>query len=245
MGKTLTFQYVAGLVYPSSGDINKTIKLLIDNGLSGWVSPLHAPDDSEKEEHYHIMNVRPDRRGLSLKMWRDIADVCGYANGYVKILDYPHAYARYLLHLGDNNKDKQQFPNQTVTIFGDPPNYDEFKDMIDGKKKVNAVENNTLAEIIKFCNDNAVSNYASLLNWCIANDMSWFDVASHNSQVLIAYMRSMEYAWGNRYQGDKRDMLSDKQEEKVVSIFTGRSESVLSDSDIQTLEVLCDEGLVL
>lgn len=244
MGKTLTFQYVAGLVYPSSGDIDKTIFLLTDNGLSGWVSPLHAPDDSEKEPHYHIMLVRPDRRGLSLKIWRDIACICGFANGYVKILDYPHAYARYLLHLGDNNKDKEQFPNQSVISFGDPPNYDDFKDMLDGKKKVNAIENNILAEIIKFCNDNSVSNYASLLNWCIANDMSWFDVASSNSQVLLAYMRSMEYAWGNRYLGDRRDTFSDKQEDKVVSILTGRSDSHLSSVDIDCLSVLKTEGVL-
>lgn len=244
MSKTLTFQFVAGLVYPSSGDIDKTIFLLNDNGLSGWVSPLHSPDDCEKESHYHIMLVRPDRRGLSLKLWRDIADVCGFANGYVKILDYPHAYARYLLHLGENNKDKEQFPNQTVISFGDPPNYNDFKDMLDGKKKVNVIENNILAEIIKFCNDNSLSNYASLLNWCIANNMSWFDVASSNSQVLLAYMRSMEYAWGNRYQGDRRDTFSDKIEDKVVSIFSGRSDSQLSSVDIDCLSVLKTEGVL-
>lgn len=246
MGKSMIFTSVAGLVYIDTGNIENTKSILEDMGLSGFISPLHEPDEKNKIKHYHIQCIRPLQHGLGLKMWRDIANTAEFLNGYVQILDYPHAYAKYLLHL--DNPEKQQFidKNDTninyydyITTFGNPPKYEEYIMIDDEKKKTKSNKSEILKDIIQYCNEFQITNYASLCNIVIDQKPEWFDACMKNSTPIIAYMRSMEYAFGSKGNVRGRDMLSDNDERKVISILRGEQPNV-SGYDIDLLTKYMD-----
>lgn len=254
MSKENTWWSVSGLVYPSTGNLNETLNLLIQNGFNGYASPLHEPDDKEKLTHYHINVVRPIKAGLTLKRWRDLFDVCKLVNGYVQVNDYPIKAARYLLHL--DQPLKQQFLNYEVhefesqystdnpvlIYFGQPPDYNQFILMSDNTKKVKDDIDKIYSDIINWCNDNNCLNYASLMNYAISCRTEWTPIIRKNCNSIIAYMRSLEYAYGKSV--NVRDKFSDSQERKVISIYSGRSSGSLSSNDIDCLVALTEDGVI-
>lgn len=241
MGNT-RFDSIAGEVYPSSGNIDETIKLLVENGFSGYCSPLHNPDDFDKEPHYHIQVIRPIRKGLSLATWRDVAQVCKFANGFVKILDYPHSYAQYLLHL--NHPEKEQF-EESVREFGDIIPYKEYIKVNDFKRKVSDEQSNYLKDIFQFCLEAGITNYASLVNICLVDKEEWLSTVTKNTTPIIAYMRSLEYAWGGKRKGTIRDNISDKVERRVVELFTKEENPHIIEDDIYVRDLLVNDGVMI
>lgn len=228
------FTCVSGLVYPESGDVEETIRRLVDNGMSGYVSPLHKADDEINKPHYHIDCNMPCRKGLSLQRWRDIASVCGFANGYVSIRNYPRKSARYLLHL--DNPEKEQFEDKTVRTFGDPLPYDLFIQLDDEKEALKAQRIDYFPDVIKWVSQYQCISYASLLLYAINNKDEWVDTIRKNSSPILAFMRSLEYACTR---SDNRcDKYSLADEEKVISIIMGKSDKPINSKDIEILQYL-------
>lgn len=186
------FECVAGIVYPESGNIDVTIERLINNGISGYVSPLHSSDNEICKPHFHISCNMPRGKGLSIKNWKSIADVCLFANGHFEIRNYPRKYARYLLHL--DNPDKEQFNNQNVISFGDPLPYEEFIKIDDEIKALKINYNTYYPDVIKWISQYNCLSYAQLLLYAINNKSEWVDCIRKNSCSILAFMRSLEYA---------------------------------------------------
>lgn len=244
-------------VYPESGNIMETLQRLTENGLDGWCSPLH----NEKKPHYHLEVVRfpEESKGLLYKTWKDIADVCGAANGVFKKCS-PHNYAAYLIH--DRDKSKQQFPDyqvveyskdldisineNNVISFGCVPDYMEYIKIHDEKIKSNkSSEQYKLIEIIQFCKDQNIISYANLVDWVIQNQIEWFETVISNSSQITAYMRSMEYTRKQFAENNKRDYFSDNEEKCAVLAFASSQsgqEPVISSKSIEIMNVLHEQG---
>lgn len=249
--KSICFQ-----VYPESGNIKDTLQKLVENGLDGWCSPLHTPDDGKP--HYHIVVIRfqKESKGLSYKTWQDIADVCGAANSHFDKC-YPHDYAAYLVH--DRDKSKQQFQDyqviqfdkdisfednkNNVISFGCTEDYQQYIMVHDCREKTSKeTQKNQLVEILRFCKEQGVLSYANLVDWAIDNQMSWFEAIISNSSQITAYMRSMEYTRKMFAESNKRDKFSDSEELGAVLAFDSaqkhKDDDVLVSISGRNIEVL-------
>lgn len=228
------FECVAGIVYPESGNIDVTIERLIGNGISGYVSPLHSADNEISKPHFHISCNMPRGKGLSIKNWKSIADVCLFANGHFEIRNYPRKYARYLLHL--DNPEKEQFVDKTIRTFGDPLPYDLFIQLDDEKEALKAQRIDYFPDVIKWVSQYQCISYASLLLYAINNKAEWVDTIRKNSSPILAFMRSLEYACTRS--DSWRDKYSLADEEKVISIMMGKSDKPVNSKDIEILQYL-------
>lgn len=230
------FISVTGLIYPESGDINSTLELLEYNGISGYCSPLHEPDEEIKKPHYHVNCVQPPRHGLSLKRWRDIFETCGLANGYVHVNNSFVKAAKYLLHL--EQPVKQQFPNKTVREFGDPVPYNEFiKDKVEYKKQP---EVDYYQDVIKYINQTSCYNYASLMLYAIECKPEWVNCVKKNHSSILAFMRSCVYAKGKSFS----DNSVESAVHRIVQAQNPDNNVVLNDYELNLLINLKNVGLI-
>lgn len=97
------------------------------------VSPLHAPDDEEKSEHYHVVYYHGNT--VSLKSVRDmfykynvqyfggLTEVVMIHNNYIIPLHHPRNYQRYLLHLDQPEKEQFDFEDEEdlITVVNNFP----------------------------------------------------------------------------------------------------------------------------
>lgn len=190
---------VAFIVYPpklrnlsiDNGTIYRIRRVFEQNGLIGFCI-YHFPEAEDEKAHYHIMIVRPIRCGFSMDTWHEIARALGAANDHVEILFSPHEYARYLTHRGYS--DKYQYSASDVLCFGQI-DYESYCSVSDVKSKVQTDPNEILADIIQFCNQYQVDNYADLVDFSLSRSPNWFPVVKSNCNFLKAYMRSVEYKY--------------------------------------------------
>lgn len=192
-------RYCAFVVYPSSDqfegmstdDVQKYVQDKMEyNGLKGFISPLHEPDEEDKKPHYHVIIIRGSRQGFEIDTWRGYVHQCGGANDYPFIPNAPCAYIRYLLHL--DNPNKQQFNDSCLCVggldYGYYSNLDNFKEETK-KEDIYAILNN----ITSFISDYDIISYASLVNIAKQEHKEWLPIIYKKHSIIIAYMRSLEY----------------------------------------------------
>lgn len=227
------FVSVSGLIYPDEFNIDKCISILEDNGLSGYVSPLHKPDNECKKNHYHVNCVQPPRHGLTFDTWRDIAQICGFANGYVEFNNYPRRAAQYLLHI--NHPEKEQF-TESVRTFGSAPDYQEYIKEDDSKAKDKI---DYFPEIIRHINKTQCYNYASLMVYSLNNKPEWVKCVKQNHSSILAFMRSCVYSLTRSYND-----ISIERELKNILEAQSNENILLSDKELGILSDLKNVGIL-
>jgi len=247
------FYNVSGILYPDSGNIVDCLNILESYGLTGYCSPLHAPDEDNKKPHYHIFIHLPSTRGKTLDTWRDIFLKSKLANGYVKIINRPVSMAKYLIHL--DNPEKEQFPNYIVQKyvqgikapknvlleFGDVSSFKDYIDNTTDSKSIDKVS--IFTDIILWCSDNCCYSYSNLMIYAINHKPEWIPFIASNHAPILAFQKSAQYTDKLNADFCKRNMFSDKQERKILSIYKGSDDS-LSSSDIDCLQALSEDNII-
>lgn len=115
------FRYFAGFVYKNDAEGNEQITFdeLCKNLLRSFgdfaISPLHAADDEQTSEHWHVIYKHPS--SVRLKVAREFmlsVDGVPFYNDFIIALHHPSNYQRYLVHL--DNPEKEQFEGGAETI---------------------------------------------------------------------------------------------------------------------------------
>lgn len=192
---------IAFIYYPSDSPYHN-LQWLIDKlqylGLNAFISPLHYPDETDRKPHYHVVIIRPPRRGFALDSWRGIVTQCQGANNYVLVPDAPVGYCRYLLHL--DNPEKQQFKSSVFTVgairYEDYSNIERYQieqSRLGLDKTSLEIKCDELNCIYNFINKNFILSFAELVDIIRAfAPLSLSSVTSYHKAIL-AYMRSLEY----------------------------------------------------
>lgn len=100
----------AFIVYPESSPTD-WIDRLRSQGLVGFISPLHTPDEEGRKPHHHVMLRFPSVKSAS--QIQDIAETVNGSKVVEPVQDW-RGYARYLLHLDQPNK--QQFADASGIV---------------------------------------------------------------------------------------------------------------------------------
>ena len=173
----------ATVVYPESAPENwQTI--LADLKIPAFISPLHDSDvnanGEPKKPHYHVMfmydGVKTEEQVSSA-----IAEIGGV--GCEKI-NSVRSYARYLCHL--DNPDKHQYNPEDVKQFSGADYFSCIGSVADKYKAIR--------EMIVWCHENGVTEYADLLFYCMENRDDWFRVLCDcGTYVMKEYLKSRHY----------------------------------------------------
>lgn len=154
-----------------------------------FVSPLHAPTNSDREEdqrkpHYHALFMFPSKK--SEDQVKEILNYCfgSYAFNYDRC-KVPSArnYARYLLHL--DQPDKEQFKDgyKAVLEYGTK----SYKDVIESSKYRYLI----IKRLIDIVNEYGFIEYGDLVDFCVSNDEEGFMALADNcSYFLDCYIKS-------------------------------------------------------
>jgi hypothetical protein len=184
----------ATVVYPESAPENWK-EILSDLLIPCFVSPLHNadvnPTGEVKKEHYHILfmfdGVKTTEQAKAV-----IALVGGVGCEVVKSI---RGYARYLCHL--DNPDKAQYDTEDVICLCGADYYKIIGLAID---KYQAI-----SDIMDFVDDNGITSYRDLLQYCRVHRKDWFRCLCDNgTYVVLEYLKSAE--WHNK----KIDRFRDK-----------------------------------
>lgn len=164
---------------------------MLESGLKGFISPLHYPEGSDTQYHFHVMICRELRSGFSMASWRYIASGLGALNGFVEPLQQPHEYARYIIHNG--YPDKKQYRKELVISVG--LNYEIYSKQHDYKSKLDNDDDSVFKEILLFINEEGIDLYSTLVDYALLEKPSWLRVIKSQRCVILDYMRSKEYEY--------------------------------------------------
>lgn len=174
----------ATIVYEESAPENwRTI--LEELCVPCFISPYHnddlLPTGEKKKPHYHVMLMFD-----SVKTMEQAKEVFEQIGGVgCETVKAIRGYARYLCHL--DSPDKTKYNIEDVVCFGG-------SDYI-GTISLTTDKYVAIKEIIAFCEDNDVFNYAQLLMWCSNNREDWFRVLCDNGTFVVKeYLKSR--SWG-------------------------------------------------
>lgn len=178
------YWYWVFLVYPSSAPDDWMERLRATHGMFA-ISPLHAPDDENNAEHYHV--IYKHENSIRFEYASRILNATGVpANGYVEPCSRPCGYQRYLLHLDDG--EKQQFvgnPNDLIKCLNGFP-LDLTREYTPAQRR----EQRTLC--FKLIRDNGLTEYADFLDGLIdAGKYDLFDYACSHSILFSHYFSSV------------------------------------------------------
>lgn len=100
----------AFIVYEESAPAD-WVNVLRNQGLQGFISPLHTPDDEAKKPHYHVMVRFEGHKSL-----KNLQEISGSVNGSKRVMPIQcwQGYARYLLHL--DQPEKEQFADHSGVV---------------------------------------------------------------------------------------------------------------------------------
>lgn len=180
-GVTRTRNY-ATIVYPESAAENWLEKLR-ELRVNVFVSPLHDKDKKEdgtqKKQHYHVMVMFDSPKTVD-----QAADVFGVIGGVgVEIIQSRTAYARYLCHLDDDDKEKYEI--EKVIEIGAV----SYRGVICTKED----EFETFCAILDIINANDLVYYSDLIDICRATGVDFLRIASGKTIFFTAYLKSLEY----------------------------------------------------
>lgn len=173
------------VLYPESAPAD-WVDILQQTGLSFAVSPLHDKDvnaDGEhKKEHYHVILVYPGPTTFS--------NVCSLVvetlrQPFPQPLDSVKGYYRYFTH--KDNPEKYQYDDSDVRCFNGF-NIADFSELTMREKS------EIRKEITKLIREHHITEYASLINYLIDNDMNIeFDIASTSTMYFRDYIASLRF----------------------------------------------------
>ena len=124
------YRYFAGFVYKHDKDGNEQITQdeLYERLLRSFgdfaISPMHAPDEEQQDEHWHVVYKHPS--SVRLEPARNFMigiEGVPFFNDYIIPLHHPANYQRYLIHL--DSPEKEQFAggaNAITTVNNFPLN---------------------------------------------------------------------------------------------------------------------------
>lgn len=183
------YRFFASIYYPEDRLFSEVVSYLTSHQIPCFISPEHKPEgegaDDQKKVHRHILFIFDGPRRLEwLKLALSVVNI-----NHVQWVTDAHAYARYLIHLDD--PDKEQFENgsseiQTIGSL----NYDYWS-----APKYTYTEK--YDEIITFVYENDVLSFANFVMWCKVNKPEWFTLIVRKSSfqnTLLNIMRSLTYA---------------------------------------------------
>lgn len=172
----------ATVVYPESAPADWKI-ILQEQCVPAFISPLHDKDINSngviKKPHHHIMIMF---EGLKTK--KQAGAVFSAIGGVgIEPIKCPKAYARYLCHL--DNLDKEHYSiDDVVSLSG--ADYDSMVSSAPDKYTA-------ISEIIDFCTMNDVHSYAQLLLYAKDNRIDWFRVLCDNGTVTVVQFLKSRY----------------------------------------------------
>ena len=161
-------------------------KYLAENGLRGFMSPLHDKDENadgtEKFHHRHVMIRFSGKK--SMKQVQEIANACGAVNDYVQQVKDWVGYARYLCHL--DNPEKAQYSPEDVIEFGG-------EDWLETTQKVTD-DQLTEREILRFAREQGITSYSKLVDYADETDNTrWYRVLSKRTVFFTGYLKSKQW----------------------------------------------------
>lgn len=176
----------ATIVYPDSAAAN-WLTLLADLKVPAFVSPLHDKDinanGEPKKPHYHIMFMYDGVK--TQEQVKEAVDIIGGVG--VEKVNSVRSYARYLCH--SDNPDKAQYSPEDVKQFSGADYYAIVSTVADKYKAIR--------EMVEWCHQNKVTEYADLLFYCMSERDDWFRVLCDNgTYVMKEYLKSRHWQKG-------------------------------------------------
>lgn len=201
----------AFLVYPDSAP-DGWMDILAAQDIDILISPLHDPDGIAesgvsdpggltehaqlRKPHYHVQLIY----GCGHKKSRSqVEDLASKVNGVHPIkLSNKEGYAKYLLHLGDRHKNKQQWPIGTKPIiFGDI----DYFELIDTDYNVQQ----HVKDIMQYIKDNDLKYLYQIADYASIENQSWFNTVTTKRTLFIdRYLQSRR----QKALDDKKDLES-------------------------------------
>ena len=176
----------ATVVYPESAPENWR-DLLSDFMVPCFISPLHDkdmnPQNEPKKEHYHVLLMFDSVK--TADQAREVFDAIGGV-GCERVQSL-RGYARYLCHL-DNPEKAQYKTDKVVALCG-----------ADYVGTINLVTDKYVAikEMMEFCEDNGIVNFAQLMKIARETNDGWFRVRCDSGTIVMKeHLKSL--AWGYR-----------------------------------------------
>lgn len=181
LGRTRNF---ATIVYPESAPDNWQ-DILGEQCIQAFVSPLHDrdfnPEGEPKKPHWHVL-VMFD----GVKSSRQVEDLFKLIGGVgCQKVNSIRGNARYLCHL-DNPEKAQYDPNDVRAFAG--ADYHEICSLVSDKY-------GAIRDMLQFCEDNNIINFADLLIYASENRNDWFRVLCDSGTFVVKeYLKSRK--WG-------------------------------------------------
>lgn len=177
----------ATVVYQESDNyVENWQEVLADEKIPAFISPLHDidvnPTGEVKKAHWHIIIMFS-----SVKTEEQAREVFEKINGVgCEAVKSIRGYARYLCHL--DNPEKAKYDEKDVRCLNGA-DYVGTIGLATDKYKA-------LAEMMEFCKENEIYNYADLLEYAMLEHFDWFRVLCDNGTVVIKeYLKSRSWAY--------------------------------------------------
>lgn len=176
----------SAILYPESAPPDWR-RILQGHLIKAIVSPLHDRDTTEageiKKAHHHIMIDFDSPK--TLKQAREVFESIG-ATAHVETVKSKQGYLRYLCHLDETDGAKYD-PAEVVCMNGAKYEIIEERAPVD-KFAVSK-------QIIQFCRDNDVSNFADLVEHCADKREEWLAVLCTSSLagMIANYLKAKDW----------------------------------------------------
>lgn len=176
----------ATVVYPESAPEN-WLDTLSDFMVPCFISPLHDrdmnPQNEPKKPHHHVLLMFDSVK--TADQAREVFDAIGGV-GCERVQSL-RGYARYLCHL--DNPEKAQYKTDAVKALCGA----------DYVGTINLVTDKYVAikEMMEFCEDNGIVNFAQLMKIARETNDGWFRVLCDSGTIVMKeHLKSL--AWGYR-----------------------------------------------
>lgn len=174
------------VIYPESAPENW--RSLLDDLHIPWVeSPLHDkdtdPDGTPKKAHWHCLFDF----GTTKKSYQQVFEYTRCVNSAPpEFVLCTRSMVRYFAHM--DNPEKWQYPPQEIIGHG---GFDVIKciELLSARKNV------ILGEIMDWCDDNCVYEFADVVRYCRrTNNDDWFQIATqYCTLALNSFLKSARY----------------------------------------------------
>lgn len=170
----------ATVVYPESAPSNWQ-EILAEQFIPAFISPLHNkdlnPGGEPKKEHYHVILMFDGKK--TPEQARAVFDLIGGVG--CEVVQSIRGYARYLCHL-DNPEKAQYQPDDVRMLCG--ADYAATIGLVTDKYKA-------IDEIMDFCDEQGITSYRNLMQYCRKERRDWFRVLCDNgTYVILEYLKS-------------------------------------------------------
>ena len=141
-----------------------------------------------KKPHIHVLCIFDNPH--SDTAIKKLSIQCG-GNGHLEDIISTKGYARYLTH--KDNDYKYKYADDNVVTIG---NLDYTKICATEDDKITK-QDDMLADIITYCNNNHIIAYCQLIDYCILHRRDWLSVLRTRSGQLVAdYIKSKYWYQG-------------------------------------------------